>query len=211
MKTGIFGGTGTIGQRILAEAIGRGHKVTAFARDATRIPHDKKGDVTWLAANVLDANNIAGAIGGLDVIVSSYGPGAGDSQGVVTAAHALLDAIARHRPVRLIVVGGAGSLEVSPGVQLVDSGHIPDAWKAIALAHRDALNVYRQSKENWTYFSPAAFIEPGARTGKFRLGTDQLVVGADGQSRISCEDYAVALIDEAEKGQFIRQRFTAGY
>ena len=212
MNIGIIGATGTIGQRILNEALSRGHNVTAFAREESRIPAEK-GKVTWEVADVLDADSLAWAIGGQDVVISSYGPGqARDPQTIVAAAHALLKAMEKHPGTRVIFVGGAGSLEVKPGLQLVDSGAIPDAYKAVVLAHRDALNVFRQAPgKKWTFFSPAGFISPGERTGKFRLGGDQLIVGEDGQSRISCEDYAVAMLDEAEKGQFIGKRFTVGY
>jgi len=113
----------------------------------------------------------------------------------------------------LVVVGGAGSLEVAPGVELVDTPAFPDEYKAAALAHRETLRTLKKAADglDWTYFSPAALIQPGERTGKFRLGTDQLVVDTDGNSSISVEDYAVALVDEIEKPQFIKQRFTIGY
>jgi len=109
------------------------------------------------------------------------------------------------------MVGGAGSLEVAPGVQLVDAPNFPEAWKPVATAHRDALAALRKAPIDWTYFSPAAFIQPGTRTGKYRTGTEQLVADAKGESRISAEDYAVALVDEIEKPQFIRKRFAAAY
>ena len=112
---------------------------------------------------------------------------------------------------RLIVVGGAGSLEVSPGVQLLETPEFPSAWKGVALAHRDALDAYRKSGLNWTYVSPAALIEPGRRTGQYRIGTDQLLKDEKGDSRISMEDYANAVVDEIEKPRFSRQRFTVAY
>ncbi len=115
-----------------------------------------------------------------------------------------------HAP-RLVVVGGAGSLEVAPGVTLVSAKDFPSAWKPIAQAHEKALELLRASSIDWTYLSPSAFFEPGPRTGKFRLGQDQLLTAPDGKSSISMEDYAIALVDELEQPQHRRQRFTVGY
>ena len=112
---------------------------------------------------------------------------------------------------RLLMVGGAGSLEVSPGVQLIDSGYLPAEWKPIALAHREALQILRASDLDWTSLCPAAFFEPGPRTGVFRLGTDNLIANEKGDSRISMEDYAIAMVDELEKHAHPRQRFSVGY
>jgi putative NADH-flavin reductase len=112
---------------------------------------------------------------------------------------------------RLIVVGGAASLEVAPGVTLLASGHLPAEWVPIAASHAKALDVLKASDINWTYFSPAGFFEPGERTGKFRLGDNSLIVDSQGQSRISMEDYAIALVDELENPKHERARFTIGY
>jgi putative NADH-flavin reductase len=211
MNIALFGATGTIGQRILAEALNRGHRVTAYVRDPSKLT-TKHANLTVKTASGIDAATVAAAAAGQDVVVSAYGPRPGDDPAQLSAvARALLEGIARHPTVRLIHVGGAGSLEVAPGVQLVDTPGFPDAIKPIVYAHRDALDIYRKSTGNWTYFSPAGLIQPGERTGKFRLGGDQLVATPDGQSRISAEDYAVALVDEAEKPQFTRKRFTIGY
>jgi hypothetical protein len=149
-----------------------------------------------------------------DVVVSAYGPGKGDANLEVKAAHALIEALTRVEPIRLIAVSGAGSLEVKPGVQLVDAPDFPAEWKAIALAHRDALEVFRKAgmaEFDWTAISPAALIAPGTRTGHYRTGTDELLVDDTGKSYISAEDFAVAVVDEIEKPQFQGQRFTVGY
>ncbi len=132
---------------------------------------------------------------------------------MVDAARAQIAGLKAAGVKRLIVVGGAGSLEVAPGVQVVDTPEFPAAWKGIALAHRDALEVYRKEggELEWTYFSPPALIEPGERTGKFRVGSDQLLVDGTGQSQISAEDYAIALLDEVETPRHVRKRFTAAY
>jgi uncharacterized protein len=237
VNVGIFGATGTIGQRIVAEALNRGHAVRAFARDHTRIPVIQ-GPATWTVANILDAGSIAPVLQGLDVLVNSYGPGPSSNaagqydkdtvneavrraDSLITAAHALLKALEARPTLRLIIVGGAGSLEVQPGLQAVDTGPalvaalqelgLPERYKAVVQSHRDALNVYRVSNRNWTYFSPAHFTAPGERTGRFRLGTDQIVTDANGRSRISCEDYAMALLDEIEFPRHVQRRFTVGY
>jgi putative NADH-flavin reductase len=215
----LFGATGMIGQRIVNEALSRGHKVVAIVRDVTKIPTNRPG-LSAKPGDVLKPESVAVAVAGNDVVVSSYGPGSGDPQQVIQAARALIEGIAAAsqntgKPIRLIMVGGAASLEVAPGVMLLDAPNFPAAWKGVASAHRDALEVLRKegtaAKIDWTYFSPAAFIQPGERTGKYRTGTDQLVTDGKGESRISAEDYAVALIDEIEKPHFAGKRFTAAY
>jgi putative NADH-flavin reductase len=130
------------------------------------------------------------------------------------AARALLVGLKTAGVRRLVVVGGAGSLEVAPGKQLVEQPGFPVPWKPVALAHRDALAVYRASGEpsvEWTYVSPAALIQPGQRTGKYRIGGDQLLVDAKGESRISAEDYAVAVVDELETRAHPRARIGVAY
>lgn len=235
MNIGIIGATGNIGRRILAEAIRRDHHVTAFTRDKTRIPKASSSDgVMWKEVNVLDAISLESAIVGLDVLISTYQPGnasrdfndtvqrsINDPATFVTAAKALLKALEPYPAVRLIVLGGAGSLEVKPGLQRVDSADdlreslkelgLPEGYALAVRGHRDALNTYRLSDRLWTYLSPAEQIYPGERTGRFRIGGNQPVVDANGQSRISYEDCAVAIIDEAELPRHIQRRFTIGY
>ena len=206
----IFGATGMIGQRILNEALRRGHKVTAIVRDASRAPVHAP-NLSVKTGDVLKPESVALAARGNPVVVSSYGPGHGDARQLVTAAKALLEGVGSIQPARLIVVGGAGSLEVAPGVQLVDTPDFPAAWKGPALAARDALAVYRTAPFDWTYVSPPALIQPGSRTGKYRLGKDELLKDEKGESRISAEDYAVAIVDEIEKPKHLRERFTVAY
>ncbi|MGW1774853.1 NAD(P)-dependent oxidoreductase [Streptomyces sp. NPDC002104] len=233
MHIGVIGATGGIGSRVVTEALGRGHHVTAFSRDATRIDEDRK-NVVWKSVDVLDADGIAAAIPGLDVLISGFQPGnaakdiadtvarsIADPTVYATAARALLKALESHPRTRLIVVGGAGSLEIEPGVVRADSDELlyqaldeiglPREYAAAVRGHRDALNVLRTSNRLWTYFSPAEDIAPGERTGRFRIGGDQPVLDADGRSRISMEDAAVALVDEAELPHFVQRRFTIGY
>jgi putative NADH-flavin reductase len=212
MKIALLGATGTIGKRILREALDRGHDVTAVVRDPAKVA-ETSPKLTVVAGDALDAHGIADAIRGHDAVVTAYAPPQGSEQTLVDATRALIAGAKEAGVSRVVAVGGAGSLEVAPGVQLVDTPHLPDAWRPIALAHRDALDVYRAEAGGleWTNFSPAAFIEPGERTGAFRLGTDELVSDAAGQSRISAEDYAVALLDEVERPQYVGRRFTAAY
>jgi putative NADH-flavin reductase len=157
---------------------------------------------------------VATAVAGHDAVVSAFGPSG--TQGVETvgeAARSLIAGLKQAGVRRLVFVGGAGSLEVAPGVRLEDLPQFPAAWKPIAQAHTDALDVFRQQGDDldWTYLSPAALIEPGERTGTFRLGGDRFLTDAEGQSRISAEDYAIALLDEVEDPKHIRQRFTVAY
>jgi uncharacterized protein len=211
LKIALFGATGTIGSRIAAEAARRGHHVTALSRHPERAAaghanvHAARGDLH-------DAASVAEAVRGHDAIASAYGPGSGDVGAVETVTKALVDGARAAGVKRLVVVGGAGSLEVAPGKQLVDTEGFPDAYKAVALAHRTALGYYRTVTDlDWTFFSPAALIAPGERTGSFRTGADTLIADAAGNSRISAEDYAIAFVDEIEQGRFVRQIATVAY
>jgi uncharacterized protein len=214
MKIALFGATGTIGQRILREALERGHEVTAIARNPSRIG-EQNARLQTIAGDVTDADSVAKVVAGHDVVINSIGPSQpeDDLNIVVDAAHSLLTGLSSADVKRLLIVGGAASLEVAPGVLLIDAAEFPAAWKGIAQAQMDALDLYRtaQTDVDWTYISPAAFIEPGARIGVYRTGGDQLVVDEKGESRISTEDYAVALLDEVENPKHSRERFTVGY
>ena len=233
MLIGVIGATGTIGSRVVSEALSRGHRITAFSRDASQI-EDSRENVTWKSVDVLDAAGIAAVLPGLDVLISGFGPGNGaqdmadslaraiaDPTVYARAATALLTALESQPRTRLIVIGGAASLEVKPGLVFTDSDELlheatdhfglPREYAAAMRGHRDALNVLRTSNRLWTYFTPAVETDPGERTGRFRIGGDQPVMGADGRSRISVEDAAIALIDEAELPRFVQRRFTIGY
>lgn len=215
MKVVLFGG-GMIGQRVAREALERGHTVTAVVRDPARADFGdltSKG-LTVAQGDVRDAESVARAATGHDAVVSAVGPSGGQPpEMLVDAAHALLAGLSQAGVRRLIVVNGAGSLEVAPGQQLLDTPEFPAAWQPGARAHRDALAAIRASGADldWTVFSPATFIAPGERTGAYRTGGDQLVTDTKGESRISAEDYAVALVDELETPRHPRQRFTVAY
>jgi uncharacterized protein len=212
-KIMLIGSSGMIGQRILHEALNREHHVTALVRD-TSGTGEHRAKLDYHTGDIFKPETIATAAVDHDVVLSAYGAGKGDPNLVMKAAHALIEALTRVEPIRLIAVSGAGSLEVKPGLQLVDTPNFPAEWKAIALAHREALDVYRKAgmaEFDWTAVSPAALIEPGTRTGKYRTGTDQLLVDDKGNSYISAEDFAVAVVDEIEKPRFQGQRFTVAY
>jgi putative NADH-flavin reductase len=209
-KIMLIGSNGMIGRRILIEALNRGHHVTALVRDTSGTGEHRK-DLDYHTGDLFRPDSVAAAAADHDAVVSAYGPGKGEPKLVVKAAHSLIEALTRVEPVRLIVVSGAGSLEVKPGLQLVDAPDFPAEWKAIALAHREALDVYRKAgfaEFDWTAVSPPALIAPGARTGHYRTGTDQLLVDDKGKSYISAEDFAVAVVDEIENPRFQGQRFT---
>ncbi len=203
MKVALIGASGKIGSQILSELRARGHSVTAIARHPEKIA--SATGVTAVRADVADAKALAAALRGHDAVISAVRFRDFDPQ-------ALLGAIRTSGVKRLIMVGGAGSLEAKPGVALVDTPDFPEASKPEASAGRDALKVLRTERSlDWTFLSPSAVIAPGERTGKFRLGNDAVLIGADGKSRISIPDYAIALLDELEHPRHVRQRFTVGY
>jgi uncharacterized protein len=211
MKVVLFGASGMIGSRILKELVARGHQVKAVVRDLTRVP--LQADVTTESGNILNPEEVARTTAGADAVVNAYSPGYKPEEvnRLLDATHSLIAGMKKADVHRVIMVGGAGTLYVAPGVTVIDSGHLPAEWMAIAVAHRDAKEILRQSGLGWTSFSPAAFIEPGERTAKFRIGEDNLIVDETGTSRISAEDYAVALVDELENPKYIGKRFTAAY
>lgn len=209
MKIALIGASGYVGSALLKEALSRGHHVTALVSRPERIAAQAK--LAAVKTDVQDSAALAEQLKGFDAVISAFSGHAQAEQFdyYVKGVRAI---IAAAKAPRLLVVGGAGSLEVAPGVQLVDTPEFPEQWKASALGAREALNLLRAETElNWTLLSPSAMLEPGARTGQFRLGQDQLLVDAEGNSRISVEDYAVAMIDELEKGEHPRSRFTVGY
>ncbi len=166
------------------------------------------------------ADRMAEIIGGADAVVSAFGPASSDprystdqtyTDQLVDVTERLIAAARKAGAPRLIVVGGCGSLNFSPGVTVLDSGFWPAPYVLIAKSHVKAFAALKASDINWTYFSPPMMIQPGERTGKFRLGGDDLIKDAEGKSRVSFEDYAVALADELEKPKFVRSRFTIGY
>jgi uncharacterized protein len=211
LKIVVYGGTGNIGQRIVQEALNRGHTVTVVVRDPSTLP-EQPPRLRVLKGNVLDSAEVTRTISGSNVVVSavSFRDQTPDFAGYSRAARSLVTALRTLAPRApyLIVVGGAGSLHQPPGVHI----EIPAAWREEVKGQNNSLARYRTINDvRWTYFSPAFMITPGTRTGQFRLGGDQMIVDAQGNSRISMEDYAVAVLDEAEKPAHVRKRFTIGY
>lgn len=213
MNIALFGASGMIGRRILDEALERGHRVRAIVRDPSRLEGRLDG-LTVEVGDILDPASVFARASGCDAVVSAFGVRADQGPGAVArAARALIAGLKDGGPRRLIFVGGSGSLEVAPGTWVLDVPHFPPDLRPIALDHAHAMEVFRKEGQalEWTYFSPAALIHPGERTGRFRLGGDRLVADAQGDSRISAEDYAVALLDELETRRHVRKRFTIGY
>jgi len=209
MKVALYGSTGKAGSRILKELTSRGHRVTAIARDPAKL--EGIAGITTKKDDLSDINRTAEAIRGVDAVISAYGPPQDDTDEIVEVTQRQVEAVKRAGIPRLLVVGGAGGLNVAPGVTLLDSGYLPDAYKPIAKSHVRAFNVLEASDIDWTYVAPAAYFEPGERTGKFRLGKDDLIANEKQESRISMEDYAIALVNELETPKHRKQRFSVGY
>jgi putative NADH-flavin reductase len=203
MKIALIGATGNVGTRVAAEALSRGHQVTGISRHPEKLA--VKPGLAAARGDTAEPDALAQVLSGHDAVVSSTRFQGSD-------ARSLISAVKKSGVKRLLVVGGAGSLEAVPGLALVDSPEFPAAYKPEASAGRDFLQILRAENElDWTFLSPSALFGPGARTGKFRLGGDRLLVGADGKSRVSMEDYAIALVDELESPKHSRRRFTVGY
>ncbi|MFE2412712.1 MULTISPECIES: NAD(P)-dependent oxidoreductase [unclassified Kitasatospora] len=212
MRITVFGSTGNVGSRVVAEALARGHEVTAVVRDPGK-PHGLPATAATAVGDARDAEDVARLAAGQDVVITTTRPAPGSEGELAVATKGLLAGLAG-TDVRLLAVGGAGSLTVpgTGGTLLVDTPGFPAAILPIALACGEQLALYRADEQvDWTYLSPAALLEPGTRTGRFRLGRDELLVDADGDSAISMEDLAVALLDEAETPAHRRTRFTAAY
>jgi putative NADH-flavin reductase len=208
MKVVLYGATGKSGSRILKELKSRGHKVTAAVRDTSKL---NENGVTVKHDDLSDAGKTAEVIKGADVVISAYAPPVDKTDELIGVTERQIQAVKKAGGARLVVVGGAGGLEIAPGVSLIASGYLPEPYMPIAKSHVEAFNVLKNSDIDWTYFAPAGFFEPGERTGKFRLGTNELISNDKGESRISMEDYAIALVDELEKPKHRKQRFSIGY
>ena len=203
MKIALIGATGMAGSRILEELVSRGHYVKAIARQTHKVPETKLVMTEDIDLNDHDA--LVAALKGQDAVISAV-----RFQGL--DVNALLNAIRDSKVKRYLVVGGAGSLNVpNQNVRVIDTEDFPEAYKAEAEAGINFLDKLKQVDDiDWTFISPAAEFGPGKRTGEFRLGKDELVVNKEG-SKISAEDFAIALCDELENNNHIQQRFSVGY
>jgi putative NADH-flavin reductase len=200
VRVALLGATGNVGARLVAELRARGHDVTGIAR---RPPEPDPG-IPMRIADATDETALAGAIAGHDALISA-------ARFVSVDAGIILRSMRGAGVKRILVVGGAGTLLVAPGVQVLDSPDLPEAFKPEVYAGRDFLETLRASDIDWTFLSPAANFGPGERTGRYRLGGDTLMRDAKGESRISYEDLAWALVDELEEPHHNRERFSIAY
>lgn len=202
MKVVLIGATGRVGSRLATELLSRGHIVTGIA---LHVLTDARAGMTTVQADSTDPDSLAPHLARQDAVISA-------ARFVTSDADALLAAMKAAAVGRLLVVGGAGSLEVAPGKLLVNSEGFPDAFKEEASAGTHFLEKLRAERDiDWTFLSPSADFAPGERTGQFRLGDDRLLVDSQGNSHISMEDFAIAMVDELEQPKHSRRRFTVGY
>ena len=213
MKIALIGATGFVGSAIVKEALDRGHEVTAIARHPEKL--EAHGKLRSVKGDVYNFDEVGRLVAGHGAVISAFNPGWTNPdiyKQQIKGTEAIIKGVKQAGVKRVLWVGGAGGLEVKPGVQSVDTPGFPKDWKQGSLATREALNLLRKEPSlDWSYLSPSADLSPGQRTGKFRLGKDQLLTDANGKSHISTQDYAMAMIDEVEKPAHIRQRFTVGY
>ena len=212
MKIALIGASGFVGSAILDEAVSRGHSITAIVRDTSKVaPHPQ---ITTVAVDAQDPQALADVLKGHDRVISAYNPGwsAPDIHDqYLKGASAIVEA-AKAAHSWLLVVGGAGSLEIAPGVQLVDTPDFPAEWKQGALAARDGLTALRREAAlDWRFVSPPVFLEPGEKRGGYRLGGDQVLFSGDKPAGITVGDLADGVLNEAETPAHLRQRFTLGY
>lgn len=211
----LIGASGFVGTAILNELLARGHKVTAVVRNPEKLSVSSP-DLNTVKADVADTDALANACKGKDAIISAYNPGWSNPniyEETLRNYPLILEAAKKSGVKRLLCVGGAGTLFCAPGLRVVDSGAIPDTiMGGVKSLGEFYLNTLVNEKDiDWVFFSPAGTLEPGKRTGQFRLGKDDLIVDENGNSHISVEDYAVAMVDELENPKHHYERFTIGY
>jgi putative NADH-flavin reductase len=216
MKIALLGATGFVGSRLLREALTRGHQVTAIVRDPAKLT-EQSDLLTFVTGDVNNVEQLAQQLAGHDVVLNAFSAGWTNPNlynDFLAGSRAIEKATVTAGVPRLFAIGGAGSLFIN-GQQLVDGPEFPANIKPGALAARDYLNELKQNTQlDWTFFSPAIEMHQGittGRTGHYRLGTESPVFNAEGRSILSGEDLAIAVLDEIEKHQFSRQRFTAAY
>lgn len=214
MKVALIGATGFVGAPVLAELLSRGHQVTVLARTPAKIA--PQSGLTVLQADALDPAQVAKSVAGHDAVVSAYNPGWTEPaiyDLFLQGTQSILDGVKLAGVTRFLMVGGAGSLLVAPGVQLVDTPPFPAEYKQGALAAREALHRIRlEDALEWTFLSPPIGLAPGARTGQYRTGGDNLLPGqGEAPAGISVADLAVAMVDELEQPRHIRKRFTVAH
>ncbi|MFN4359596.1 MAG: NAD(P)-dependent oxidoreductase [Hylemonella sp.] len=213
MKIALIGATGFVGAPLLEELLQRGHQVTVLARHPAKLAA-RKG-LTVVAADAQDAGQVRQAVAGHDAVLSAYNPGwtvPDIHDQFLKGTRAIYAGVREAGVRRLLVVGGAGSLFVAPGLQLVDTPQFPVEYKQGALAAREALNLIRQEEAlDWTFLSPPILLTPGERTGHYRLGGDAPLMNGEAPGTLSVKDLAVAIVDEIEQPRHVKQRFTVAY
>jgi putative NADH-flavin reductase len=209
MNIVVYGATGNAGGAIVKELISRGHNTTGVARHVDSLKQTQGVIAKTDDLSTVDA--IAEIIKGADAVVSAYNPPSDNANALNGVTRREIEAVKKSGQQRLLVVGGCGLLEVAPGMTLIKSGKMPVEYMPLALAHESALHELKESDINWTYLSCALYFVPGERTGKFRLGASELVADANGDSRISFADYAIAMVDEIEQPTHERRSFSIGY
>jgi len=212
-KIVLIGASGFIGSAILNEALDRGHEVKAIVRHPEKITRVHK-NLTVKQSDVSFIDYVIEACNGTDVVISAYNPGWKNpdiARETTEVYRTIIEGVRKSGVKRLLVVGGAGSLFMAPGKRLMET--FPETFRPAveALANIYLVDLMAEKQLDWVFFSPAGMIEPGLRTGKFRLGKDDLVVNDKGESKISVQDYAMAMVDELEKPSHHRERFTIGY
>lgn len=215
-KVAVIGATGFVGSHIVTELADRGYAVEALVRDASKVKTQE--NVTAKSVDVNNVEELAEALKGSDAVISAFNAGWTNPNlynDFLNGSENIEKAVEESGVKRLIVVGGAGSLYTPENVQIVDTPGFPDAYKPGATAARDYLNKIKENNTlDWTFFSPAVEMNQantGARTGKYRTSLETPVFDENGRSRLSVEDVAVALVDELEQNNHIRERFTAAY
>ena len=213
MKLALLGATGFVGSALLKEALDRKHIVTAIVRQPEKL--ERREGLIVKVGDDYDITSLAALIRGNDAVISAFNPGWKDPnlyEDQVRGTASIITAIKDAGIKRVLWVGGAGGLEVKPGVRVIDSPEMPSWIKPGSLATMNALDQLRKEPElDWSYLSPSVEMKSGVRTGKFRMGVDQLLVDASGHSTISVQDYAVAMLDELDHPAHVKQRFTVGY
>ncbi len=210
MKMIVFGSTGDVGSRIANEARRRGHKVTGIVRDEQKFRHLPEG-VAGRLLDVNDAQGVAATIAESDIVVSALRPPEGEEATLPALTMSILNGV-RHSNKRALIVGGAANLlmpDDSGYTVLTAPNFLPDSVKPIAKACFSQFMMCGANEDvDWVYFSPPALLRPGMRTGKYRRGSDTLIIDESGASQISMEDFAVAILDEAENPRVNVRRVT---
>ena len=216
MQLVVFGATGNVGQRVVAEALRRGHDVVGVVRDPDSVQSPDKR-VKLVKGDATNADSVAKVTRGADAVVSAISPRPNarglPAPSLAANSRALIKGLRDAGVKRVLYVGGASSLEVAPGKALADTPDFPEIYREEAREGREALDIWRKEAKGleWTYLSPAAEIAPGKRTGKYRTTDDQLLVDDKGKSFITFEDYAVGVLDELEHPQHVAKRFGVAY